>query len=113
MKRLEIIQLRLAGSLPDGQLEEIRQSAANDNPPTSVSIYHRANVENDIAIHLHQEMPEADNQASNLGLRLAAALREYGMVEDTVWRDAISTERNNTEQSKRYVRRTTDVNFPT
>ena len=95
MKRLEIIQLRLAGSLPDGLIEEIRQSAASEKQPTSVSIYHRANVENDIAIHLHQEVPESDNQASNLGLRLAAALREYGMVEHTVWRDAMSSEQTN------------------
>ena len=97
MKRLEIIQLRLAGSLPDGLLEEIRQSAASEKPPTLVSIYHRAIVETDIAIHLRQELPESDNQASNLGLRLAAALREYGMVEHTVWRDAISSEQTNKE----------------
>ena len=95
MKRLEIIQLRLAGSLRDGLLEEICQSAASEKPPTLVSIYHRAVLETDVAIHLSQELPESDNQASDLGLRLAAALKEHGMVKHTVWRDAMSSEQTN------------------
>ena len=95
MRRLEIIQLRLAGSLPDGLLEEISQSAVSEKTPTLVFIYHRAIVETDIAIHIRQELPESDNQASDLGLRLAAAIKEYGMVEHTVWRDAMSSEQTN------------------
>lgn len=85
MKRLEIIHLRLAGALPTGLFEEIRQSTTNTRDSASVRLYWRVNVENDVAIHLHLEESGPDNQASDLGVRLAAGLKEYGMVEHTVW----------------------------
>ena len=85
MKRLEIIHLRLAGALPTGLSEEIRQSTTNTRDSASVRLYWRVNVENDVAIHLHLEESGPDNQASDLGVRLAAGLKEYGMVDHTVW----------------------------
>jgi hypothetical protein len=85
MKRLEIIHLRLAGALPTGLFEEIRQSTTNTTDSASIRLYWRVNVENDIAIHLDLEESGPDKQASDLGVRLAAGLREYGMVEHTVW----------------------------
>ena len=92
MKRLEIIHLRLAGGLPSDLIEEIRRSTTTKSESASVGLYCRVNVENDIAIHLHLEESGPDNQASDLGLRLAAALKEYGMVEHTIWRDSTLTE---------------------
>ena len=92
MKRLEIIHLRLAGVVPSGLIEEIRQSTINTREPASVGLYCRVNVENDVAIHLHWKASGPDNPVSDLGLRLAAALKEYGMVEHTVWRDATPAE---------------------
>jgi hypothetical protein len=92
VKRLEIIHLRLAGALPPGLVDEIRRSA-DGRDPAFVGLYRRANVDNDIAIHLHLNGPGPDDQASDLGLRLAAALKEYGMVEHTVWHAATPDER--------------------
>jgi hypothetical protein len=91
VKRLEIIHLRLAGALPPGLLDEIRQSTMPTKESTSVDLYCRVNVENDVAIHLHLRESGPEDQASDLGVRLAAALKEYGMVEHTVWRDATPT----------------------
>jgi hypothetical protein len=88
MRRLEIIHLRLAGALPPGLHEEIRRSAHAASEPASVDLYCRVDVEDDVAVHLHQKPSGSGDQASDLGLRLAAALKEYGMVEHTVWRDA-------------------------
>jgi hypothetical protein len=91
MRRLEIIHLRLAGALPSGLLEEIRQSATTARETATVDLYCRENVENDVAIHLQLKPSGPGAQASDLGLRLAAALKEYGMVEHTVWRDAAAS----------------------
>ena len=85
MKRLEIIHLRLAGALPTGLSDEIRQSTTNMGDATLIRLYWRVNVESDVAIHLHLEESGPDNQASDLAVRLAASLREYGMVDHTVW----------------------------
>ena len=85
MKRLEIIHLRLAGALPTGLSDEIRQSTTNMGDATLIRLYWRVNVESDVAIHLHLEESGPDNQASDLGVRLAASLQEYGMVDHTIW----------------------------
>ena len=92
MKRLEIIHLRLAGALPPDLFEEIRRSTANTRA-SSVDLYCRVNVETDVAIHLHLNESGPDDQACGLGLRLAAGLKEYGMVEHTVWRDTTPSDR--------------------
>ena len=48
-----------------------------------VRIYHHATVTTDLAIHLRPGGSGACT--SDLGLLLAAALREHGMLEHTVW----------------------------
>ena len=83
MSRLEIIHLRLAGGRPGGLVDQIRASIAGDDCPTEVAVFHHARVSTDLAIHLRSG--GSGDGVSDLGIRLAAALREYGMVEHTVW----------------------------
>ncbi len=85
MKRLEIIHLRLAGALPVSLVSEVQKSVATEIDNDSVRIYHHATLANDLGIHLHLQPDQNEKKASALGVRLAAALREYGMVEHTVW----------------------------
>jgi hypothetical protein len=42
-------------------------------------------VINDVAIHLSREADTGQAERSATGLRIAAALRENGIVEHTVW----------------------------
>lgn len=67
MSRLEIIRLRMAAAVPDGLLEEIRRSGR---------IFRHATLTTDLAVHVMSE---------EVGVRIAAALREYGMVDHSVW----------------------------
>jgi hypothetical protein len=67
MRRLEIIHLRMAAAVPDGLLEEIRRSGR---------IFRHATLTTDIAVHLMSE---------EVGARIADALREYGLVNHSVW----------------------------
>lgn len=85
MKRLEIIQLRLVGNRPAGLVEDVRRSIGAEGESSSVRIYSHATVANDLGIHIHLEGEGNGSDTSDLGLRLAAALREYGMVEHSIW----------------------------
>ena len=96
MRRLEIIHLRASGPLPSGLVEEIRRTAKKEEA-ASLDLYCRIHVENDIAIHLHLNASEPDRRCSDLGLCFATALKEYGMVEHTVWRAATTAEEPNSE----------------
>jgi hypothetical protein len=83
MKSLEVVHLRLAGSPPDFVIEQIRTSITANKCPVQVRIYRDAAVPTDFAVHL---LSGDDSMcASELGLRIAAALREHGMVDHTVW----------------------------
>jgi hypothetical protein len=85
MKSLEIIHLRLAGNPQMSLIEQVRSSIAAEGCPMEVRIYRDASVPTDLAIHLLSG--EVETCASDLGLRIAAALREHGMVDHTVWNE--------------------------
>ena len=88
MKTLEIIHLRLAGESPQTLVEAIRKSVGSEPDPVAVRIYRHARLETDLAVHLHRDVAERNDGASDVGIRLAALLREYGMVEHSVWVEA-------------------------
>ena len=91
MKRLEVIHLRLAGPRPETLIEEMRDSVLQSDPNMIIRLYQHATVETDLAVHIHQADPPPDPDTAELGVRLAAALRKYGMVEHTVWMEQIGT----------------------
>jgi Co/Zn/Cd efflux system component len=84
-KRLEIIHLRLSTISPEGLCHEIRQSIKGHSESVNFHIYRHAKVMSDITIHLHLEDNGAGPQRSELGARITAALKDYGMVEHAVW----------------------------
>jgi hypothetical protein len=87
MNRLEIIHLRLAGAAPRGLAEDIRRAIAADGKGSTARLYRHATLDGDLSIHLHFGSDEGSRH-SDLVTHLARALREYGMVEHTVWLEA-------------------------
>jgi hypothetical protein len=85
MKQLEIIHLRLAGSLPRELCREIQRSLIAWGEPESVQVYHHGAIETDLAVHLRVRGEGPTGRPSALGIRLADSLREHGMVEHAVW----------------------------
>ena len=85
MKLLEIIHLRLAGPRSEALIQEIRDSVIRHDPKMVIRIYQHAAVETDLAIHIQMAEPTANQVDAELGVRLSTALREYGMVNYTVW----------------------------
>ena len=88
MKTLEIIHLRLAGDSPQTLVDAIRKSVGSEPDPMEVRIYRHTRLETDLAVHLHRDVAMRNDCASNVGIRLASLLREYGMVEHSVWVEA-------------------------
>jgi len=86
MKWLEVIKLRSAG----GKLELLDEllrplSGSNQRGLVEMKTFRHSVLETDGSIHLHwnSEMPEINGSA--LGLRLAQALKELGLVDHSVW----------------------------
>jgi len=93
LKQLEIIQLRLTGNTQSKLINDIRRSVLAGIKSDNVRLYFHATVPTDLSIHIHLETNTRVSQPSDLGVRLAAAMREHGMVQHTVWIEDQSTNR--------------------
>ncbi len=85
MKTLEIIHLRLGEPRQRGLVEVIRKSIDGEEGFMEARIYRHARLDTDLAVHLRGESSRQGDQASNLGVRIASALREHGIVEHSMW----------------------------
>ncbi len=85
MKRLEIIHLRLATGCSDDLIADIQRSASASIETSNIEIYQHAGVTTDLGIHILHDTDDAGELPSPLGVVLSSALREYGMVEHSVW----------------------------
>jgi hypothetical protein len=87
MKWLEIIKLRSAG-IEECLLEEFLRSLAKSNQSrelVGIKTYRHAALENDVSVHLHWESEKPEQDGSALGLRLAQAFKEFGLVDLSIW----------------------------
>ncbi len=88
MSILEIIQLRLAGKPPENLCEQIKESiVANEGLAENVMIFRRDGLETDLAVHIHH-VDTQSSEPGKLGLRLASALKAYGLVEHRIWKQS-------------------------
>lgn len=87
VKRLEIIQLRLSGTHRAGLIENMRRSVTGVRE-LSVRLYFNATVPTDLSVHVQSECDTGDKQLSDFGVRLAAELRTFGMVQHSSWIEA-------------------------
>ncbi|MBW2527549.1 MAG: hypothetical protein JRI23_25430 [Deltaproteobacteria bacterium] len=83
---VEIIHLRSLQRPPReiylAIVESLRAMAESE---PQVRLYAHLRVVGDLSVHLIHESTDRLEQASHLGLRLAEALKEYGLVEHSVW----------------------------
>lgn len=85
MRHLEIIRLRMSGKIPTQLIDDIKSSFSGEKQNCTVRIFYNASFLSDLAVHIHLETDPNGSIYSDLGLRLTAALREYGMIEHSVW----------------------------
>jgi hypothetical protein len=86
MKWLEIIKLRSAGK-DSGLLEELLLSIdkLGQSGLVKMKTYHHAALGTDWSVHLHWESGRPEKNGSALGLRLAQALKEFGLIDHSIW----------------------------
>ena len=86
MKWLEVIKLRSAGN--DSELlEELLLSIERFSQDGLVEMktYYHAALETDLSVHLHWESGRVEQDGSAFGLRLVQALKEFGLVDHSIW----------------------------
>ena len=88
MKWIEVIQLRIVDSNRDfleSQLQKLIDEVNKESKMQTIKSYSRVMIDSDFSIHLFHDSKKVDNSGSPLGLRLASALKEYGLVNHSIW----------------------------
>ena len=88
MKWLEIIELRSAGSnrkMLESQLQNFINEVNREAKQQAIKVYSRVIVDTDFSIHLYHNTDKIEKNGSPLGVRLASALKEFGLVNHSVW----------------------------
>jgi hypothetical protein len=86
MKWLEVIKLRSAGK-DSGALNELLLSVdkLSQRGLVGIKIYCHAALETDLSVHLLWESGWPERDGSSLGLRLAQAFKEFGLIDHSIW----------------------------
>ena len=87
MRWLEVIKLRAAGK-GEGLLDELfgeMNHAGHDGGLLEIKTYRHFALDSDWSVHLHWESERVEQNGSTLGLSLARALKEFGLVDHSLW----------------------------
>ena len=90
MKWIELIQLRSAGSnreLLISKLQRLVDEVDRKRKRQVIMAFSRESIDTDFSIHIIHDSKKIENSGSRLGLRLVAALKEFGLVHHSIWRE--------------------------
>ena len=88
MKWIEIIEIRSADSnkeLLKSQLQKLITEMDKKTKGQEIKSYSRVLIDTDFSIHLFHDSKKVENSGSPLGLRLASALKAFGLVNHSIW----------------------------
>ena len=88
MKWVEIIELRSVGSnreLLESQLQKLMNEVDKETNKQAIKAYSRVMIDTDVSMHLFHDSKKVENNGSPLGLRLASALKAFGLVNHSIW----------------------------
>jgi hypothetical protein len=88
MEWLEIIELRTGGSnrdLLESRLQELISEMEMEEEQQAIKSYFHGIISTDLSVHLFHESEKVERGGSWLGLHLASALKEFGLVNHSVW----------------------------
>lgn len=98
MKWAEVIMVRSPGSSVkplNTALQELMKDVAGNDGDEDLRVFHREKLDSDICIVVFHSSKKTRIGGSPLGLRLVAALKEFGLVNHTVWTEI---DRSNIDQ---------------
>lgn len=73
------------GGLADATLKELMNSVAIESEHEVIRVFRHEKLDSDICIILFHNEKKTRTGGSLLGLNLAAALKEVGLVNHTIW----------------------------
>lgn len=88
MQWVEVIQLRITRRDTERIIPIVQQLAGDAQKEGScqkIKMYRRAQVNTDLSILLFHDFIPMEKSGSTLGLRISAALMEFGMVNHNTW----------------------------
>ena len=88
MNWIEIISLRSSEKIREPLISELMNPIAYDDKTSGllmVKIYRNASIDTHVSIHLHWKSARARQDGSVIGLHLAQALKEFGLVDHSFW----------------------------
>ncbi len=88
MSWVEIITLRSSGKVQESLISELTKPGAKgdeSNGLIAMKVYRNAWISTDLSIHLRWRSEKADPRESPMGLRLSETLREFGLVNHSLW----------------------------
>jgi hypothetical protein len=88
MKWVERIELRSVESnrqLLESQLQKLIHQIEKDTPRQVIETYRRVLIDTDVSIHLVHDSQNVERDGSPLGVCLASSLKEFGLVNHSVW----------------------------
>ena len=88
MKWIELIQLRSADNnrgILETKLQGLTDEVDRKRKKQLIMAFSRVSIETDFSIHIFHDSKKVQNGGSSLGLRLVAALKEFGLVHHSIW----------------------------
>ena len=88
MKWLEIIELRTVDcnrELLESQLQKLINELNKEAKLQAAKVYNRILLNTDFSIHLVHESQEIESNGSTLGLHLISSLKQFGLINHSVW----------------------------
>lgn len=88
MKWLEIIEIRTVdgnSKLLESQRRKVIEKMDDEIKKQVIKAYGRATIDTDFCIHLFHDSEKVEISGSPLGLRLTSALKDFGLVNRSIW----------------------------
>ncbi len=88
MKWLEIIEFRSAdgnGEKLEPMLNNLINEVDKETKKQGIIAYSRVMIDNNFSIHLTHDTIKVDSSGSQLGLCIVSSLKEFGLVNHSVW----------------------------
>ncbi len=88
MKWLEIIELRSVNinrELLESKMQKLIIEVEKEAERHTIRVYIRVMMNTDFSIHILNDSKVVENSGSQLGLCLASALKEFGLVNHSIW----------------------------
>ena len=85
---LEIIEIRAAEGqreIIESQLQNLINEFNQEANIQKIKIYWNLMLESDLSIHLFHKSPVSESGCSSVCTRLVSSLKNYGLVNHTVW----------------------------